>query len=99
MFTCKCFEEHRWEAILCSFITRQLTFPRLLNPSLGFLRPSLLKFWGPSLCQGNLVNSEKPYHKLHRISMKKSQCELKGNQSQSSQNVYALYSNLSFEAV
>ena len=34
MFTCKCFEEHRWEAILCSFITRQLTFPRLLNPSL-----------------------------------------------------------------
>lgn len=74
MFTCKCFEEHRWEAILCSFITRQLTFPRLLNPSLGFLRPSLLKFWGPSLCQGNLVNSKKPYHKLHRISMKKSQC-------------------------
>ena len=45
MFTCKCFEEHRWEAILCSFITRQLTFPRLLNPSLGFLLPSLLKFW------------------------------------------------------
>ena len=32
MFICKCFEEHRWEAILCSFITRQLTFPRLLNP-------------------------------------------------------------------
>ena len=74
MFTCKCFEEHRWEAILCSFITRQLTFPRLLNPSLGFLLPSLLKFWGPSLCQGNLVNSEKPYHKWHHISMKKSRC-------------------------